>query len=367
MNSTMDKEAITQQVEFAEDVSKPKLPKHAGDVSLVDSNGQVRRIPIPSADPNDPLNFNKWRKLGIIVCCCWLSVFSLVLVGGLGPIIPVFLRLYAPEGYAVAEIINLTTYPSLVMACGAFIILPLAMMYGRRPTFLGCCLLLLGSTIGAAVSDGFESHMACRILQGLATGATESVLPLIITDISFLDERGLWFGVYWGTQNLINAVFTISISYLVAASSWRWFYWTFAILCGFGMILAFFLLPETRYQRSSMSLNGQVIHTDEFGVTQVLSDAEALSRLGTREETGDTAIPHQRSYISHLKPYHGAAPNALKLGLGAIWKMIQSLTSPAVVWAILACSISLGKITPTPSTPTLSTLLTIQAAASPSP
>jgi MFS family permease len=54
-------------------------------------------------------------------------------------------------------------------------ILPLCIVFGRRPVLLGCCLLLLGSTIGAAKSNSYQTHMACRILQGIATGATESV------------------------------------------------------------------------------------------------------------------------------------------------------------------------------------------------
>jgi predicted MFS family arabinose efflux permease len=54
-------------------------------------------------------------------------------------------------------------------------ILPLCIVFGRRPILLGCCLLLVGSTIGAAMSRSFHEHMACRILQGIATGATESV------------------------------------------------------------------------------------------------------------------------------------------------------------------------------------------------
>ena len=54
-------------------------------------------------------------------------------------------------------------------------ILPLCIVFGRRPILLGCCLLLFGSTIGAATSRSFQEHMACRILQGIATGATESV------------------------------------------------------------------------------------------------------------------------------------------------------------------------------------------------
>lgn len=108
------------------------------------------------------------------------------------------------------------------IGAGAFIILPLSMMLGRRPVFLGCCALLVGSNLGVAKSTSFDTHMACR---GIATGATESVLPLIVTVVSFTDERGKWFAWYWGSQNFVGAIFNVSVSYIVAASSWQWFYW----------------------------------------------------------------------------------------------------------------------------------------------
>ncbi|KAF2014449.1 MFS general substrate transporter [Aaosphaeria arxii CBS 175.79] len=339
MEDAKDAEVCSEQIEVAKQSANGS--GRAGDVNLVDGEGNIRRIPIPSDDPNDPLNFNKWRKLGILVSCCWFSIFSLVLVGGIGPIIPVFLEMY--PGKSVTDVVGLSTYPSVTMACGAFVILPLAMMFGRRPVFLGCCLLLIGSSIGAAKSTSFDQHMACRVLIGVATGATESVLPLIITDVSFVDERGKWFAWYWGTQNLINAVFTISISYLVAATSWQWFYWVITILAGAGTVVAFFLLPETRYQRSPMSLNGLVVYTDEFGVTLVLTDAEARSRFGTVHAHNEaTAVRERDGFIKQLKPYTSMAPNALQVGMGSLWKMVQCCTSPAVIWAILAASISLG-------------------------
>ncbi|KAK5744816.1 hypothetical protein LTR17_001893 [Elasticomyces elasticus] len=342
MSNIVEKQGAVQHVEAYKTDGATAL-KHAGDIKLLDAAGNIRRVPIASTDPNDPLNFSKWRKLGILVCCCFFSIFSLVLIGGLGPILPVFIELYAPQGYSIQSIVNLTTYPSLVMACGSFVILPLAIMYGRRPVFLGCCALLLGSTIGAAMSKSFATHMACRILQGFATGATESVLPLIITDMSFIDERGFWFGLYWGSQSVINAVFLISVSYLVAATNWRWFYWLLTILVAFGSVLGFFLLAETRYERSPSSLDGQVSYTDEFGVTVVLSDEEAIERFGTRQESQDnTTEPEQFSYLHHIKPFHKATPNALRVGAGVLWKMLQACSSPAVIWSILAASISLG-------------------------
>ena len=37
-------------------------------------------------------------------------------------------------------------------------ILPLCTIFVRRPVLLGCCLLLLGSTIGAAKSNSYLTH-----------------------------------------------------------------------------------------------------------------------------------------------------------------------------------------------------------------
>jgi len=118
MASVEDKEATVQRHEVLEG-KKLEAPATA-DVNLLDEDGNVRRIPVPSADPNDPLNMSKWRKMGVVVTCCWYSIFSLVLVGGAGPILPFFIAEYAPLGYDIEEIVKLTTYPSLVMALGGF-------------------------------------------------------------------------------------------------------------------------------------------------------------------------------------------------------------------------------------------------------
>ena len=121
MTSTIDHakaSMVSDHMEMPEKGFADKEQPSNGDLQLINTIGEVRRIPIPSSDPNDPLNYSKWRKLGILICCCWFSIFSLVLVGGLGPILGVFIGLYAPTGKSVQQVVNLTTYPSLVMAFG---------------------------------------------------------------------------------------------------------------------------------------------------------------------------------------------------------------------------------------------------------
>ena len=78
-NITMSdsKTTVILQEEVSKDVEASSLPdtSHvAGDALLVTADGQVRKLPIPSNDPNDPLNFTKWEKLAIVVACCWFCM-----------------------------------------------------------------------------------------------------------------------------------------------------------------------------------------------------------------------------------------------------------------------------------------------------
>ena len=58
---------------------------------------------------------------------------------------------------------------------GNYSVMPFALAFGRRPAFIGAALTLLVSVIGAACTVNFSGHLAARMIQALAAGATESV------------------------------------------------------------------------------------------------------------------------------------------------------------------------------------------------
>ena len=105
---------------------------------------------------------------------------------------------------------------------GNYILLPVALAYGRRPVFLVSTGVLLASTLWGATQNSYSSHLGARVLSGLATGASESLLPLMLSEVTFLHERGKIMAAYWGVQNILTGVFTIAASYEVADLGWRW-------------------------------------------------------------------------------------------------------------------------------------------------
>jgi hypothetical protein len=204
--STMSVEDQKAVIEFVEDVEPHGV--HKGGV-LVSATGDVQQLPVPSKDVNDPLNWPVWYKTGVIVSCCWfckdcccssmrmvtdldLAIMSLSVVGGLGAILGLFIETYGAEGVSPTHVVWLSTFPSLFVGIGKsllvnchrfyiltwtgnYLILPLGLIYGRRFAAVLAIIVNFVFTIACAVSSSFEQHFAFRIIQGLATGATESV------------------------------------------------------------------------------------------------------------------------------------------------------------------------------------------------
>ncbi|KAF9885049.1 hypothetical protein FE257_000780 [Aspergillus nanangensis] len=299
------------QAVHAEEIEKES--HITGDSHLLEASGSIRRIPIPSNSPNDPLNFLWWQKLAIISACCWYSIMSLSLVGSIGMILNSFIEIYLPEGYTIEQVTYLTTMPSLSVGLGNFFILPAALCFGRRPLFISCALVLTAASIGAACNSSYNQHLALRIVQGLATGATESLLPLILSEVTFLHQRPLIFAVYWGCQTCISSVLNIGITYVVAAAGWRWYYGLYSIVSGVGVLFAYFLAFETRYSRPPAALDGRLVLTDDFGVTRILSTGEAENYQTHHRPQEPDEDDQPKSYRQLLSVWPGALPEAGKL------------------------------------------------------
>lgn len=224
----------------------------------------------------------------------------------------------------------------------------MSLAYGRRPVFLASSIILLGATIGSAVQNDYSSHLATRKLQGLATGASESLLPLMLTEVTYLHQRGKVFGLYWMVQSIFSACLNIASSYISANIGWRWYYWIFAILVGVGIILTFFCAFETRFSRPATSIDGIIVTTDEFGVTHILpGDSTQTHPAGMNvQPLGDLADVDttRKPYLQKLKPWSTPHPSPLRMILLSWVRMAQCMTSPAILFVVLSASIALGCI-----------------------
>nr|OQO20663.1 hypothetical protein B0A51_11022 [Rachicladosporium sp. CCFEE 5018] len=125
----MDEKHIStvERHELAEDeINGLKQTATMGTVTINDTE-ELMLVPQPSADPRDPLNMPKWRKVLFVVLLSIFSSAGLSMVSGFGGLLGFYIPGYVEKGATYADITALMTYPSMFMGVGNLISMPLAL------------------------------------------------------------------------------------------------------------------------------------------------------------------------------------------------------------------------------------------------
>ncbi|KAG5662615.1 hypothetical protein KAF25_005033 [Fusarium avenaceum] len=325
-----------------EDVIKnPHHESHdaSGTVNLY-QDGTVVLVPTPSPDPKDPLNLPAWRKYTIILLVGFYSGISVLGTSGLGSVAPELYQLYHNDD--PKRISDLLTYPTLFMGIGNLLSMPLANAVGRRPIFLFSLLLLVVSGIWCACSTSLSSHIAGRNIFSLAAGQSEALAPLIVQEIHFLHQHGVKLSYFVGVQNTLTAALFTATTYIVPSIGLPWWYGIMTIINGCTMILSFFFLTETRFERPEDATEGAVhLRLDKNGNVASEGTNEVLFQVTTRQ--GVVLQPEKfgdRTWKDDLRIFHGKADWK---SLVSFYKDVGlSLILPPIFWIFILNGAFLG-------------------------
>lgn len=115
----------------------------------------------------------------------------------MGPMFPLFAAEFNLEG---TELNLLTGACVLALAFSNFIIVPCSNIFGRRFASLLFCLIGIASCIWQALAASYGSLLAARVVNGVATATSETLMIQVIIDMFALHERGLWVGIYLSVE-----------------------------------------------------------------------------------------------------------------------------------------------------------------------
>ncbi|CZR66495.1 uncharacterized protein PAC_16396 [Phialocephala subalpina] len=317
-----------------------------GTVRLFDNDGNIRKIPVPSKDPTDPLTWPIWKRCLVLLS---LGVFG---VTGFGVVQspPLFFSQIIAEyeretrgTFDASKIAQLASYPSLCMGIGNFLFVPISTMVGRRAVFLFNNVLMLAAIIWAAKSGDFTSHLAARCLQGLTCGISDCLLPIMILDMTFLHRRGLWMSIYWASTAAGSTALLVAVPFVVqgTGSNWRTNYWFWSGFSAFSLILAIFCLPETLFPRAPTLIDGQLIITDQYGNVSVIAAEDAPDPIQSKQFSSEDEPTHSKSYLRALRPLK-YQQRGLKKFLTAYAEMAVSLLNPSIFWVLILNSLLFG-------------------------
>lgn len=181
--------------------------------------------PEPDESPNDPLRWPAWQKNGVL-----FSVgFYCLIGGGMTPILAAGFGNVSKSLDVTTQRIALTTGLYLLsLGIGSMIASPTAILFGKRPVYLGGACLLIISCIWSALALNYIYLALSRILQGIAASpiACECLPSKTITDIYFLHERAFRVGIYTllllSDKNMVH----LASAAVIGGLGWLWVFWS---------------------------------------------------------------------------------------------------------------------------------------------
>ncbi|KAL4995518.1 major facilitator superfamily domain-containing protein [Aspergillus recurvatus] len=312
-----------------------------GTVKLTE--GKVVYIPTPTADPQDPLNMAIWQKWIVLVVISIFSTLGLALVSGFGGLLGFYIPGYEAVGKGYDDITHLMTYPTLFIVAnykargiGNLIGMPLAIGIGRRIVLLASTIILVVGAILCATQENYEWHLWSRCVVGLAAGQSEALVPMITQEIFFLHERSKALMGQQAIQVSLTAVWVLFAGEIANAITPQWWYGLGAALAGAQLVLAFFFLPETKYERSIASYQ-------EGDSTDAVADGDAkvgAEVVCTERPPLDLERYAPRTWKSDMRLWVGRPDWML------VWDVLRQtfelLLFPNVFWALCLNGLTIG-------------------------
>ncbi|EEU35526.1 uncharacterized protein NECHADRAFT_55517 [Fusarium vanettenii 77-13-4] len=299
-----------------------------------DPSGNIVLVPHPSDDPNDPLNWPRWKKemftVSIVIGCgC---------VGAVGPLLSSAIVPLAAELDVPIQRFTLGFNGSnlIALAVGNLFCNSLAMTIGKRPVYLVTALGLLLTTIWSAVAKDFVSLSVSRAVQGFCISPMEALVPASIADIWFVHQRGFRNAVFnFGVLGGINLASPIA-GVIIDKHGYKTCLWGMSGAFGLQLLLTFFFMPETTYKRHVIPGVSESSPTKDFP-TNEKTDA---SRDAGASIDDYIPSPERHSFMYELRPWSGYYNSSNFWN--SVFAPFKMLGSPLVIWGSFQLTICMS-------------------------
>ncbi|KAK8105573.1 MFS general substrate transporter [Apiospora kogelbergensis] len=205
-------------------------------------------VPHPSNNFDDPLNWSTTWKT-IIIANQFLFVFiSIMTPLAIAPMTQIF---EAEFHKTLPQVNMLFGAAAITLGYANFLIVPAANVFGRRPVIIICGLICILANIWQGLVTSYSSFIGARVISGIGAAANESIMPMVISDILFVHQRGRSMTFYFWAYFMGLFIGPIISGSIASQIGWRWFFWVCTILQGISWILTIVAHPETKYERPS--------------------------------------------------------------------------------------------------------------------
>ncbi|KAF9886871.1 hypothetical protein FE257_010994 [Aspergillus nanangensis] len=256
-----------------------------------EAHGQrvVMLSPVPSRDPNEPLNWSTTRKavnftLVLAVTCLIFTALSIQAI---------FWQLMVLDLHVTYSQLNQVMSVNFVgLATGCVFFIPLAKKFGRRPVYLISTALMLATSFWTSKLKSLPELYVANLLQGLAGATNEAIVQITIADLFFVHHRGGMNALYM-TMMMIGSFLTpMAAGTQATRQGWRSSYQTLGIVNAIMFVLFLFLYEETKYSRV---INGVTTTRNSIDESQAISSDGLKGDTKSALETSSSRAEHSNA------------------------------------------------------------------------
>ncbi|KAM0276604.1 hypothetical protein ACHAQH_006561 [Verticillium albo-atrum] len=238
-------------------------PPPPGTVPLMQHEDAVDSLefllsPTPSSDPNEPLNWPKWRKFlnyGLVTVVTMAAFTNLSVQTVLWGPMSVDLRV------TFAQLSNAQSAQLAGLAVGCLFFIPFAIKYGRRSVYLISTLVLAAASWWTSRIDSYGELIATSFISGLAGAINETAVQMTISDLFFVHQRGAANGVYFIAVMCGSFLTPMGAGAQAVEQNWRWSYYSISIALTVLFVVFVFFFEETKYVPPAR--NAEIIDLDD--------------------------------------------------------------------------------------------------------
>ncbi|PWY76195.1 MFS transporter [Aspergillus heteromorphus CBS 117.55] len=323
-------------------------------------------VPQPSDDPNDPLNWPRWKRDGTLFALCFVAVLCAT-TSSLMAANTVTIALH--YGKSFTSVALLTGYHLCGVGVAGILIVPTARVWGKRHLFLLGNVLMVASCAWAGASrDNYQSLLWARIFQGVALAPFEALVNACVGDLFYVHERGKRMAL--SNVALFGAAFLTPVlaGKITHTLGWEWTFYLVAIFTAAALPVTFFFVPETAFRRPESPSAGVENATGRLSGSRTASQVQFTdlpapktlqeptlpkpttpciidesARGGSSNELSREAkkeVPAKVTYFETLKPFNGRKTDERFLKL--LLRPFPLFFHPAILWACLIQGVIIG-------------------------
>ncbi|RAO67715.1 uncharacterized protein BHQ10_003727 [Talaromyces amestolkiae] len=308
---------------------------------LISSNAEITLIPTPTDSPEDPLNWSPARRY-------WHAFLILLIVA--------FTAATSNDAGTAGNGMNAElgiSWDSINVAAGVLfvgigyctlLLGPAPFLYGRRISYLICLVFSIVGSVWLARVQTTQDSIWNQLFVGASESCAEAMAQLSLSDLFYQHRRGLVLGLYVLAVSIGTFTGPLVAGFITDSSvlGWRWVGWLAAIISGAMLILFYFGLEETSFDRkhtiqglevprSQPQLDKADSASNEKTPTNLHSTSPAVTLDG--EFGGGMKGKSYLQRIALITPSPTLIGTGFKQYLRRLWLILRVFAFPAVLYS----------------------------------